>query len=171
MFATGPFHQPSYGLETRAGTALTLRVCDAADAEILGPELAAIEPWRRLGMSSMRMQAGLATSDVNKRCFTIWHGDDRAGVIVVRHPWLAGPYLNLIGVLQPFQKSGIGRAALGWMEAEAIEAGSRNCFLCVSAFNTSAQNFYVGCGYEKAATLQDLIADGEGEILMRKRLK
>jgi ribosomal protein S18 acetylase RimI-like enzyme len=171
MAAPAPFHQPSYRLEARGGNALTLRLSDAADAEMLGPELAAIEPWARLGMSSMHMRAGIATSDDNKRCFTIWHGEERAGVIVVRHPWLAGPYLNLLGVLPRFQKLGLGRAALGWMEEEAVRAGSRNCFLCVSAFNTIAHKFYLSCGYEKAATLQDLIADGEGEILMRKRLR
>jgi ribosomal protein S18 acetylase RimI-like enzyme len=117
------------------------------------------------------MTAALASSDENRRCFSIWRGGDRAGVIVVRFPWLAGPYLNVFALLPAFQRKGIGRAALAWMEAEALAAGARNCFLCVSGFNTAAHAFYRRNGYSDAALLAELIMDGEDEILMRKRLR
>lgn len=150
---------------------LALRLTAGADAEIFGPALAAMDPWARLGTSSARMTSFLVPSDGNKRCFSIWRGGERAGAIVLRFPWLAGPYLNLLAVLSPYQHIGVGRAALAWLEAEALAGGARNSFLCVSAFNTRAHAFYRRNGYDDAAPLDDLIKDGEDEILMRKRLR
>jgi ribosomal protein S18 acetylase RimI-like enzyme len=57
------------------------------------------------------------------------------------------------------------------MEEEARAAGARNCFLCVSASNVGAQSFYRRYGYSEAARLDELIKDGEDEILIRKRLR
>jgi ribosomal protein S18 acetylase RimI-like enzyme len=41
----------------------------------------------------------------------------------------------------------------------------------VSASNVGAQSFYRRYGYSEAARLDELIKDGEDEILMRKRLR
>ena len=166
-----PFHRSEYLLEPSiAGVETALRAVTQADADILGLALTSIDPWARLGLSSELMTGFLAGSNDNLRCFSIWHGGDRAGVAVVRFPWLSGPYLNLLAVLPGFQQKGIGRVALSWMEAEARAIGARNCFLCVSAFNISARGFYLRNGYSEAAVLDELIKDGEDEILMRKRL-
>ena len=165
-----PDDAPFSGSDYRLGPETALKTSTQTDAGILGPAICAMDPWARLGMPAERMTAGLASSDENRRCFSIWHGGDRAGVVVVRFPWLSGPYLNLLAVLPPFQKQGVGRMALSWMEKEARAAGVRNCFLCVSGFNTAAQGFYRRNGYSEAALLNDLIVDGEDEILMRKRL-
>lgn len=165
-----PADAPFGGSDYRLGAETALKTATQADADILGPAICAIDPWARLGMTVERMTGGLVSSDENRRCFSIWHGGDRAGAVVVRFPWLAGPYLNLFAVLPPFQKQGVGRMALAWMETEARMVGARNCFLCVSGFNTAAQGFYRRNGYSEAALLNDLIVDGEDEILMRKRL-
>ncbi len=167
-----PFHRSDYLLGPRAaGAEVVMKRTTQADADILGPAITSMEPWARLGLSAEQMIGFLAGSNENLRCFSIWHGRDRAGVAVVRFPWLSGPYLNLLAVLPAFQHKGLGCAALSWMEAEALAAGARNCFLCVSAFNTAAHAFYRWNGYACAATLHDLIKDGEDEILMRKRLR
>ncbi len=167
-----PFHRSDYVLEPgAAGAGIALKRTTQADADILGPAITGMEPWARLGLSAEQMIGFLAGSNENLRCFSIWHGADRAGVAVVRFPWLSGPYLNLLAVLPAFQHKGVGRAAVSWMEAEARAAGARNCFLCVSAFNTAARAFYRHNGYADAAALADLIKDGEDEILMRKRLR
>lgn len=150
---------------------IVLRPTAPADAEILGSVVAGMDPWARLGATAAMMTWTLAASDQNRRCFTIWHGPDRAGAIVVRHPWLTGPYLNLLAVVPALQGRGVGRLALTWMETEALAFGARSCFLCVSAFNDGARAFYGRHGYADAALLDDLIKDGEDEILMRKRLR
>jgi ribosomal protein S18 acetylase RimI-like enzyme len=77
----------------------------------------------------------------------------------------------MLAILPEHQRGGIGRAVMGWLEREARASGSRNCFLSVSAFNIAAIAFYRKCGYSPTAFLDDLIKDGEDEILMRKRLE
>lgn len=168
-----PFHGLEYVLEPGVAgqPEIALRYTTQADAEIFGPAIACMDPWRRLGSSVEQMTGFLAGHDGNRRGFSMWCGGDRAGVVVVRFPWLSGPYLNLLAVLPAFQRKGVGRAALAWMEAEALAAAARNCFLSVSAFNTAAQAFYRRNGYSEAALLDHLIKDGEDEILMRKRLR
>ncbi len=150
---------------------IVLKPTEPADAETLGSVVAAMDPWARNGATAAMMTWSLAASDQNRRCFTIWHGADRAGAVVVRHPWLTGPYLNLLAVVPAFQGRGLGGLALAWMETEARASGARNCFLCVAAFNDAARAFYRRNGYTDAALLDDLIKDGEDEILMRKRLQ
>ena len=172
MPAGRPFHRSNYLLPPgSAGAEIALKRTTQADADMLGPALTAMDPWARLQLSTEQMIGFLAGSNENLRCFSIWHGGDRAGVAVVRFPWLSGPYLNLLAVLPAFQQRGVGRAALSWMEEEARAAGARNCFLCVSAFNVGAQSFYRRNGYSEAARLDELIKDEEDEILMRKRLR
>jgi diamine N-acetyltransferase len=172
MRGSRPFHGQHDVIEPGGAgkPVLALRPTTGADAAMLGAELAAMHPWARLGMSGEQMTRFLSAPDGNTRCFSIWHDDALAGAIVVRHPWLAGPYLNLLGVLPRFQDAGIGRAALAWLEAEARAAGARSIFLCVSAFNVDAHGFYRRNGFTDAALLDDLIVAGEDEILMRKRL-
>ncbi len=97
-------------------------------------------------------------------------GADLAGGMIIRDPWLVGPYLQTIALLPSHQSRGIGRLMLGWFEARAALAGHRNIWLCVSAFNVEAQTFYQSHGWSHAAELADLIRDGDGEMLMRKRL-
>ena len=163
-----PYGAPEYRLES--APEITLRLLEQADAAALGDPLAGMEPWLRLGRTPQQMTGFLAASDGNKRCFTMQHRGEPAGVIAVRFPWLSGPYLNLLAVLPDFQGKGIGRAALEWFEGEAALVGARNGFLCVSAFNAPAIAFYRRNGYAQAALLDDLITDGLDEILMRKRL-
>jgi ribosomal protein S18 acetylase RimI-like enzyme len=172
MPASAPFSGSRYVMDAvNAGhRPLELKRTTPEDAENFGRNLAGMEPWARLGTSSEQMARFLATSNETKRCFTILHDGERAGVIIIIFPWLAGPYLNLLAVLPAYQRRAIGRTALSWLEAEAAAAGSRNSFLCVSAFNDAAIAFYRRNGYSEAALLGDLIKDGEDEILMRKRL-
>lgn len=173
MPGSPPFHGLHYVIAPGGAgkPVLALRPTTSADAAMLGAELAVMDPWARLGRSGERMTGVLSASDGNNRCFSIWHDDALAGAIVVRHPWLAGPYLNLLGVLPRFQRAGVGRAALAWLDAEALAVGARNIFLCVSAFNTAAHAFYQRNGFADATLLDDLMKAGEDEILMRKRLR
>ena len=91
-------------------------------------------------------------------------------MVIIRSPWLAGPYLQLLAVLPMLQGSGTGSAILTWYEATAMAARMRNAWLCVSGFNVDAQRFYERYGYQLAGRLPDLMRDGDDELLMRKNL-
>lgn len=153
----------------RDGAVLTLAPMTAEAAAALGPALAAIDPWARFGASPALMQSFLGAVEAAAPRYQILADGAVAGCIVVRHPWLHGPYLNLIGLLPSYQSRGIGERALAWFEAEA-RGHYRQVWLCVSHYNTGAQKFYAAHGYTVAATLDSLVKDGFDEILMRKRL-
>ncbi len=104
-----------------------------------------------------------------QRSGNVSSGGQLAGAVVIVCPWLAGPYLQMLAVLPPFQNLGIGAAILAWYEAEA-RGHFRNLWLCMSGFNANAQRFYLAHGYERAAIIPELMRAGDDELLMRKRL-
>lgn len=163
------FRAERYTLEA-AG--LVLDPPSADEAGMLAAELAGIDPWARYGVTPSMLLAVLAPSHDGGIRLAVRrqeHGPP-IGIIVVRHPWLVGPYVQFLAVRPANQGCGIGRALLDWFEAQARGDGARNLWICVSAFNSGARRLYTGAGYEVAATLDALFTPGIDEILMRKRL-
>ncbi len=154
---------------SRDGALLRLLPMTTAAAHMLGPALAAIDPWARVIRTSEPMTNFLAATEAGATRYAIHIGDDLAGTLVVRNPWLHGPYLHLIGLLPAFHGRGVGSAALTWLESEA-RGRYRNLWLCVSEFNSDARRLYERQGYVLAGRLDDLVFDGNSELLMRKRL-
>jgi len=119
-------------------------------------------------MTTMHLAAYFAASEANVARFVVRHDGALAGAVIVREPWLLGPYLQFLGLLPGWQGQGLGRAILDWMDREA-PAGARNLWLCVTASNDKARGFYEKLGFTQAAALPDLVADGKDEILMRRQ--
>jgi ribosomal protein S18 acetylase RimI-like enzyme len=166
-----PFRGAHYELPAgKAGQRIALSLATPEEAALIGTQLAAIDPWARLGVGAATMTAFLGASNEIRRCFTILDDGRPAGAVAVMFPWLAGPYLNLLGLFPAYQGRGLGTSMLDWLEREAAAAGARNCYLCVSAFNDRAIAFYRAAGYQQAGRLDGLVVDGEDELLMRKRL-
>jgi GNAT superfamily N-acetyltransferase len=110
----------------------------------------------------------LAAPDGGVSRYLVTVGGEQAGAVSVRFPWLKGPYLELLALLPPFHGRGIGSALLGWFENEGVRLGARNLWVCASSFNSNGLRFYRRHGYQPAATLTGLVADGYDEILLRK---
>lgn len=140
-----------------------------SDAQTLGPAIACIEPWSRMGYADETLISYLADTDTNAgaRKFGIWQSDNLTGCISVRDPWLIGPYLEMLALLPDWQGRGIGSAVLSWYEQEA-SPGARNLWVVSSSFNERALAFYRRHGFEDVATLPSLVFDGFDEILLRK---
>lgn len=153
----------------RDGAAVRLAAMTPDAAAVLGPGLAAIDPWARVSYAGDAMTRFLSATEPGAVRYAITVDAGVAGALVVRNPWLHGPYLNLIGLLPPFHGRGVGSLALRWMEAEA-RGRSRNLWLCVSEFNVAARHLYEREGYVLAGRLDSLVFDGLTELLMRKRL-
>ena len=132
---------------SRDGTPVALAPMTHAAAECLGAGLAAIDPWARLNYSAEQVAAFLGRTEDGASRYQIVATEAIAGTIVVRNPWLVGPYLNILGLLPVFSGRGIGEVVLNWFEAEARRAEFRNIWLCVSSFNTEAQRFYLAHGF------------------------
>ena len=140
-------------------------------AEALAPELAAMDPWRRIGSSSQRLMAGLLRADdALTRCRCLLVDGMPAGAMAVRNDWLLGPYLLHLSVLPAFQRQGHGRWLVSAFEAEGRAIRARNLWVCGSAFNAPALALYEVAGFARVGLLDDLIVDGLDEVLLRKRL-
>jgi GNAT superfamily N-acetyltransferase len=139
--------------------------------EAIGPLAAAIvamQPWSVMRYSADVLARFLAIPDSGVSRFLVAIDGEQAGAVSVRFPWLKGPYLELLVLLPPFQGRGIGSSILAWFEEEGVRQGARNLWVCASSFNTNAIRFYERHGFQPAATLSGLVADGYDEILLRK---
>lgn len=154
---------------SRDGAKVELAPMTGEAACLIGAGLAAIDPWHRVAISADRLVGFLATVEAAAPRYVIAVDGATAGTMVVRHPWLHGPYLNLLGLLPGYEGRGIGSLALHWFEVEA-RGQSRNLWLCVSRYNHGARRLYERHGFVLAATLDDLAFDGYDELLMRKLL-
>jgi GNAT superfamily N-acetyltransferase len=145
-----------------------LRAVEVADVPWVSAALAGIDPWRRLGFSAAGLAAWLSRDDPALARLALVRDGAVAAVLGLRVPWLRGPYIELLAVLPGHQGHGLGRALV---DAAVARAGaSANLWACVSAFNLSARGFYAACGFTEIAPLPELVAAGEDEILLRKRL-
>jgi GNAT superfamily N-acetyltransferase len=134
----------------------------------LAEAIVAMPPWSVMRYSADALARFLAAPDGGVSRYLIKVGGKQAGAVSVRFPWLKGPYLELLALLPPFQGRGIGSAVLGWFEQEGIRLGARNLWVCASSFNENGLRFYRRHGFQPAATITGLVADGYDEILLRK---
>jgi len=107
-----------------------------------------------------------------KQAYVCMAGEVLTGFIIFTpEPVFArGGYLRAIGVSLSMRRRGIGRRLLTFAEKETARC-SQYLYLCVSAFNRAAQNFYHDRGYARAGKLADLIVPGLSEYIYWKRLK
>lgn len=131
--------------------------------------LAHMDPWKTLGYRSEILSRYLTRQDPGLRRYVITFSGRAAGCLCIRHPWLMGPFLELLAVFPDFQGRGLGKSLVLWLENE-VRPAYRNIWTTVSSFNTSAAGFYEHMGFEKAGTLNALVKAGYDEILLRKIL-
>lgn len=143
-----------------------IRPLDAAEISAFAAALAAMAPWSTLGFAAEGLARYLGRDDPAARRMVAEREGRAAGLLVLRAPWLRGPYVEVLAVLPEAQGGGVGRALLDW----AAGQGGDNLWACVSAFNTPARAFYARAGFVEVAPLPDLVAAGEDEILLRRQL-
>lgn len=166
--AVAPDSRPFGGREYDLGRGL-LRRLDADAAAVLGPILAATDPWRRLGFVAADLTRYLLRDDAGLDRFLISVGGAPVGVLCLRFPWLRGAYIELVGLAPAARGSGIGAAMIAWMGAE-ISGRAGNLWATVSAFNAGARRFYATQGFVEVAVLPDLVRAGEDDVFIRKRI-
>jgi diamine N-acetyltransferase len=127
-----------------------------------------MEPWSVMDYPANTLAAFLARSDSGASRYVVSVAGAEVGAVSVRHPWLKGPYLELLALLPEAQKQGIGSSIMAWFEEAALRHGARNLWVCASSFNARGLRFYERHGFAPAATLPGLVADGYDEILLRK---
>ena len=136
-----------------------------AEARFCAAFMVASEPWVTLGLTFE--QAFQRLTDPTREVHVATVNGQIVGVLILH---LSGPlngYLQTIAVHPDWRCRGIGTRMIEWAE-ERIFRQSPNVFLCVSSFNTHAQELYERLGYQRVGELPDFVAKGFSEILMRK---
>jgi diamine N-acetyltransferase len=160
-----PFSPPPIELEACGARLLSL---DPGSCAALAAGIAAIEPWSVMNYPADRIAAFLASADGGTYRYVVSMNGKESGMVSVRHPWLKGPYLELLALLPEAQNQGIGSSIMAWFETAALQHGARNLWVCASSFNMRALRFYERHGFASAAMLPGLVDDGYDEILLRK---
>jgi GNAT superfamily N-acetyltransferase len=145
-----------------------LVVLETAVAPRLAAAIVAMPPWSAMDYPADAMARFLAMASDGASRYLIEVDGGEAGAVAVRHPWLKGPYLELLALLPPFQRRGIGAGIMSWFEQAGRGLGARNLWVCASSFNDGALRFYQRHGFRPAATLPGLVAESYDEILLRK---
>ena len=135
----------------------------------LAEMLAISEPWKTLNFSALSLASYLMREDPALRRYTVSVEDNLTGVICIRHPWLRGPYIELLGLSPKARGKGIGKQLIAWAENEA-RLESKNLWVIASSFNYQALNFYQSLGFYPIGPLQGLVSPEYDEILLRKKL-
>ena len=138
-------------------------------ARAVAEMLAVSEPWASLKFSATSLASYLTRDDAALRRYLISVDDKLAGVICVRHPWLRGPYIELLGLSPNHRGKGIGKQVLTWAETEARRE-SKNLWVVASSFNHQALDFYQRLGFYPIGPIQGLVTPEHDEILLRKCL-
>ena len=128
-----------------------------------------MDPWRTLESTPEALSGYLLRPDASLSRYGMYTDDQLAGVISIRYPWLRGPYIELLGVLDGFQGQGIGREVLEWV-CDAAQPFAKNIWIAASGFNARALAIYQKLGFTPAGELPDLVKEGYMEYLLRKRL-
>lgn len=147
----------------------TLEPVHLSNIAELARVLVMMDPWMTLGYRPEPLSRYLSRNDPALHRFVVRSRDTAAGCICIRHPWLMGPFLEILAVFPDFQRRGLGGALVRWLEEE-VRSSCPNIWTTVSSFNSNAAGFYHRMGFVRVGPLKDLIKAGFDEILLRKTL-
>ena len=146
---------------------ITIDVADDADREWCARLMASSEPWVTLGRDFATCLARCRGAELV--VLMARRGGERCGFVLLDPAGVAGsPYIASIATSAAVRGQGVGAALMEAAERWLPQA--RHMFLCVSSFNTRAQQLYERRGYTKVGEFPDYVIAGASEILMHKRL-
>ena len=138
---------------------------DETEAQACARLMAESEPWitlRRDFESALKL-----VTDRTKEVYVARVNGKPAGHVVVNMEGPFAGYIQALVVAPELRDRGIGARLVRFAE-QRIFRDSANVFLCVSGFNTRAQEFYARLGYERIGELKNYVVAGQSEFLMRK---
>lgn len=141
------------------------RPADAAAIAALSRDL--IEYGLRWRWRPKRVAASIRAPEANVLVARIH--DNVAGFAIMRYGD-DDAHLDLLAVAPPYQRAGVGRQLLEWLEKCAVVAGIFNVTLEVRAANQGAQLFYQRTGYRTLVELPGYYQGVEAAIRMGRDL-
>lgn len=135
----------------------------AAIVQLLGDS----DPWKSLGYTAADWDRIFCPIPQGRDSYIAECDGHIAGVAILRQKFLAGDYLELLGVAEWARKKGIGHRLLSHIE-QLVFSRTKNLFACVSDFNAPARAFYKAQGYQEIGPMPNFLIQGSSEILLRK---
>lgn len=109
----------------------------------------------------------LATLVSLGRVLIAQEGDEPVGWLRWNLFWDNTPFMNMLYILEPWQRRGIGRQLVNRWESQARETGF-TAVMTSTQVNEEAQHFYRKLGYRDAGVL--LLPGEAAEIIFHKEL-
>ena len=141
------------------------RASDAAAIANLSRDL--IEYGMRWRWTEQRVAASISADNTNVLVARL---DDRLTGFGIMSYGVHVAHLNLFAVAPEYQRTGIGRQLLRWLEKCAAVSGIVTIALEVRAANSGAQRFYESMGYRTLVQLPGYYQGAEAALRMGRRL-
>ncbi len=94
----------------------------------------------------------------------------RVGYVRLEYLWSIVPYIALIRVLPEYQRQGVGKALLGFIETFLRETGHEALYSSSQADEPEPQAWHRHVGFEECGFIAG-INEGIGEVFFRKSLR
>ena len=147
---------------------LSLELARPADAKIIAKmSRDLIEYGLSWRWTAKRVAASI--DDPNVNVLVARDHETTAGFAIMRYGEQIA-HLDLLGVAPAYQRMGVGRQLLDWLERCAVVAGNIRVVLEVRAENQGAQNFYQRLGYRKLVHLPRYYEGSEAALRMGRDL-
>lgn len=95
---------------------------------------------------------------------------ERAGYLRLEYLWSKLPYVELIRVLAPHRRRGVGRSLLAFAEADAVARGHTVLYSSSQADEPEPQAWHRRMGFVECGFLAGVNEGGIGEVFFRKAL-
>ena len=102
--------------------------------------------------------------------FVAARGAEPAGYLRLEWLWSRLPYIELVRVLVPHRRAGVGRALLAHAESEVASRGHAALYSSSQADEPEPQAWHRRMGFEEAGILVGVNEGGVGEVFFRKAL-
>jgi len=140
-------------------------VSDAVEIALMSRDL--IEMGLRWSWAPGRVAASVRSP--NAIVIVARAGDRIAGFGIMRYGD-DDAHLDLLGVDQDYQRGGVGRRLVEWLEKPALVAGISAVFLEVRVRNRAGQAFYERLGYRELGRIAGYYEGRESAIRMGREL-
>ncbi|HZP85710.1 MAG TPA: GNAT family N-acetyltransferase [Burkholderiales bacterium] len=153
-------------MKTRSVTLRLATVADAGEIAMMSRDL--IE--HGLGWSWTRGRVVRSIKDLDTNAIVACNGKDVVS-FALAHFGDVHAHLNLLAVRPAYQRRGIGRVMLRWLEESARVAGITAMHLEVRVNNLGARRFYRSWGFQEMSILPRYYGGVESAVWMARDLR
>jgi ribosomal-protein-alanine N-acetyltransferase len=147
---------------------LSLQLARPPDASIIAKmSRDLVEYGLRWRWTAKRVEASIRAPDVNVLVARI---DDQLAGFAIMHYGEHVAHLDLLAVAREYQRNGVARQLLQWLEKCAVVAGILRVVLEVREGNHGARRFYERMGYQKLVRLPGYYQNTEAALRMGRDL-